>query len=92
MDVILRLRGDIEIHHMIQGLDVDPTSYDIRGRQHAKGTLAESFECLGSLCLAPISMHACRSDPCLFQLFMETVYAVLGPAEHNDIPDFIPAE
>ena len=78
VDVVLRYGGDVEVHYMPQGFDVDPARSDVRGHQHPVLPRLESRERLRALRLRPVSMDALGGDAVSDQELAQPIRAVLG--------------
>ena len=92
VDVVLRLVGQIEVHHMRQLVDVDAAGSDVGGHQHAHLTALEARQGAGASPLALVAVDGGGLDALLREPLGNAVGAVLGAGEHQHLLPVVAAD
>ena len=85
MHIVFRDLGQIEVHNMRQLIDIEPSSSDVGGDEHAHGSLFEIGESARACALALVAVNRGRNQAIVAELFGKAIRAVLGAREHEDL-------
>ena len=92
VDVVLRLVGQIEVHHMRQLVDVDAAGGNIGGHQHAHLAALEARQGAGAGPLALVAVDGGGLDALLREPLGNAISAVLGSGEHQHLLPVVAAD
>ena len=92
VDVILRDVRHVEVHHVLECFDVNAARNDVRGHEHADLPRLEVAEGLGALPLAPVAVDLGVGNPAAGQHIGQTIGAMLGPREADNVANHVRAE
>jgi hypothetical protein len=83
MDVILRHRGHIKVHHVPKCFHVNAAGSDVRGNQNAVSTVLEPCQRIRPLRLGAIAVNTRHRNPFFLQKLPETVGTVLRAGKNQ---------
>jgi hypothetical protein len=83
--VILRVHGDVVVHHVGDPLHVETPLGDVGGHQDPDVTSGEAIERAYAVLHAAIGVHGVHPDPFTLETGLEGVGSGLGPREDEDL-------
>jgi len=90
MDVVLGQVRDVEVHHVLELLHVDPAGHDVRRHQAAIAPRLEPFQRIGALRLRSVAVDPRVGHPVAGEIIRQPVGPVLRSREDDHVPD-VPA-
>src|SRR5690606_6604634 len=85
VNVIFRHVGQLEVDHVRQLVNVQTTRGNVSGNQHHDLAIFETGQSTGTSRLALVTVQGFGGHAVFRQFFSQTVSAVLGAAEHQNL-------
>src|SRR5947207_1981947 len=92
VDVVLRVPGELEIHHVRQVLDVETARRDVRRDEDPDLAALELLERAGSFRLRPVAVDGHRVEALPIEPRGEPRRADLRPREHQELAQIVLAD
>ena len=81
MDVVLGVHGHVEVHHGVNARDIDASTHDVGGHEHANLAVAEALKCALAGLLRTVRVHDVDLDAGVLERLAHAVDTHLRAAE-----------
>ncbi len=86
MDVVSGVLGDVEIDHVPDSPDVEPTGRDVRGHEYTSLPVPEARQAAIALLLGLRPVQVVRRDAAAAQILGQITRGIARPGEHQHLP------